>query len=273
MQVIDNTIAQKFSNIEITWEQSTPRIAHVQNNENDTLRWIIFDPIQDLCWGALWKVVQIIMKLRELLTAWTRKQVRTNKSFQKDIFAAMIGTQIISNGLHGFPIHGSDWSRSTDTQKIWIPHSCSFKNSCKNQLRETVQLLRKNGIRLLMIGGLHQGGPIILGGRVQDGLGLIIYSRFSHPNVFCVSHPGKRVRTQVVETTVCATWSVHTAVARTCCVCMAQGELSLKKVFLHCACRVSSSRPRPLWCVSRHLCCSLTDTSTNTFPVLHRSRV
>ena len=55
-----------------------------------------------------------------------------------------------------------------------------YQELVESQPRETVQRLRKNGLRCLIIGGMHLGGPIIPGGRVPDGLGLMIF-KSSHP--------------------------------------------------------------------------------------------
>ena len=49
-----------------------------------------------------------------------------------------------------------------------------YQELMESQPWETVQRLRKNGLRRLIIGGMH------LGGRVPDGLGLMIF-KGSHP--------------------------------------------------------------------------------------------
>ena len=172
-----------------------------------------------------------------------------------------------------WPSHTWKWlvavhrhSKDLDSTQLFL------QKWCKNHLRETVQLLRKKGLRRQMIGGMHQGGPISLGGRVQDGLGFI-FSRFSHPDVFCVSHSDGGVRTQVVVTTVCAP-GVYTLLshAHVLCIHMAQGELSLKKGLWHCACLLFIS-PSPTLMFHAASLLFPDGHSTNTIPVLHLCRV
>ena len=117
-----------------------------------------------------------------------------------------------------------------------------------------MQLLRKNGLRRLIIGGMHPGGTIILGWR----------SRWTWTDDFC------GFRTQVVATTMCATGRrkyTHSAVARTFSLRnvqisrtrMAQGLSVMKRFVAFCMSCLSVS-PSPFSCFNRRPCCSLTAT-------------
>ena len=57
-----------------------------------------------------------------------REAGQNPQTVPKGLNAAMIWTQRSSNGLHGCHMSGNGISRSTITQKIWIPHSCPIKN-------------------------------------------------------------------------------------------------------------------------------------------------
>ena len=67
-------------------------------------------------------------KTTRAIVSMNREAGQNPQIAQKRRNAAMILTQRSSNGLLCNHRTGNGVSRSTDTQKVWTPHSCPIKN-------------------------------------------------------------------------------------------------------------------------------------------------